>query len=157
MNKLLFFLVLFLLPLTGVSQNGPRPEGAGPLTPKLAVTPRGDTTFLFTPDQARIIAKKLVSGESARLQLNLLHNQVGILSRQNTLKDSTIRLRSAQMHLLKGQVLDGHTLATRQNIMLMAQQDQVRKLKKDLRRQRLKTRLAGGLGITAVILALLVH
>lgn len=147
MNKLLL-LALLILPLGALCQG---------LTPKLAVTQKGDTVFQFTPYQARIIVRKLVRGESAKVQLLALRDQLDILGRRAGVQDSTIRIKSAQIHLLRTQVMDAHHLTTRQNILLLAQQDRVKQLEKDLRRQRWKTSLAGTLGIASVILALLVH
>jgi hypothetical protein len=97
---------------------------------------------------ARLVIKDLIKGDGAKQELVLFKDKVNLLGQKLILKDSIISNLN-----LKLDTSDAISLT--QSDQLLVSQELSKRLQKDLKKQKLKTKLMGGVGIAGVVLAVL--
>ena len=127
MKKLTLLILLITMSLKGFSQN--------------AI----DTTAirLKTPI-ARLVIKDLLKGDGAKQELVLYKEKITLLEQKIVLKDSIIST-------LNSKVNNFEIMVDTQKQQLALSQELSDRLQSDLRKQKIKTKLTGGIGILAAI------
>jgi len=127
MNKLIVLIFLMMMSLKGFSQN--------------AI----DTTSIqLKKPIARLVIKDLIKGDGANEELALNIKKISLLENKITLKDSVIISLNTQIDNVRSIVM------TKDN-QLDLSQELSKRLERDLKKQKFKTKLMGGAGIVAVI------
>ena len=127
MNKLIVLIFLMMMSLKGFSQN--------------AI----DTTSIqLKKPIARLVIKDLIKGDGANEELALNIKKISLLENKITLKDSVIIS-------LNEQVFNFDNILLTKSNQLALSQELSKRLEKDLKKQKFKTKLMGGAGIIAVI------
>ena len=134
MNKLIVLIFLMMMSLKGFSQN--------------AI----DTTSIqLKKPIARLVIKDLIKGDGANEELALNKQKISLLENKISLKDSVILSLNTQIDNVRSIVM------TKDN-QLDLSQELSKKLERDLKKQKFKTKLMGGAGILiAVAAAVLVN
>jgi len=127
MKKLSVLIFLMMMSLKGFSQN--------------AI----DTTSIqLKKPIARLVIKDLIKGDGANEELALNIKKISLLENKITLKDSVIISLNTQIDNVRSIVM------TKDN-QLDLSQELSKRLERDLKKQKFKTKLMGGAGIVAVI------
>ncbi len=134
MNKLIVLIFLMMMSLKGFSQNDI------------------DTTSIqLKKPIARLVIKDLIKGDGANEELALNLQKISLLENKISLKDSVILSLNTQIDNVRSIVM------TKDN-QLNLSQELSKKLERDLKKQKFKTKLMGGAGILiAVAAAVLVN
>ena len=134
MNKLIVLIFLMMMSLKGFSQN--------------AI----DTTSIqLKKPIARLVIKDLIKGDGANEELALNRQKISLLENKISLKDSVIVS-------LESQVGNFDFIILNKTEQLAISQELSKRLEKDLKKQKFKTKLMGGAGILiAVAAAVLVN
>ena len=93
---------------------------------------------------AKLVIKDLLTGDEAKEELVLSVTKFKLLEQKVVLKDSVITN-------LNDQISNFNTMISTKQDQLNLSQELSKKLQKDLKKQKLKTKLAGGAGVVAVI------
>jgi hypothetical protein len=93
---------------------------------------------------ARLVIKDLIKGDGANEELALNIKKISLLENKITLKDSVIIS-------LNEQVFNFDNILLTKSNQLALSQELSKRLEKDLKKQKFKTKLMGGAGIIAVI------
>ena len=93
---------------------------------------------------AKLVIKDLITGDEAKEELGLSVKKFQLLEQKIVLKDSGITN-------LNDQISNFNTMISTKQDQLNLSQELSKKLQKDLKKQKLKTKLAGGAGVVAVI------
>lgn len=93
---------------------------------------------------ARLVIKDLIRGDGYLQQLTLTLDKVNLLEKKVILKDSIISNLNLKINNL-------NTISLTKSEQLSISQELSKRLQSDLKKQHLKTRLMGGVGIVAVI------
>lgn len=92
----------------------------------------------------RLVIKDLIKGDGYSQQLTLTLDKVRLLEQKVILKDSIISNLNLKINNL-------NTISLTKSEQLSISQELSKRLQSDLKKQHLKTRLVGGVGIVAVI------
>ena len=92
---------------------------------------------------AKLVIKDLITGDGAKEELVLTTDKINLLEQKIVLKDSVI-------NNLELQVNNFNSILATKSDQLAISQELSKKLQTDLKKQRLKTKLMGGVGIIAV-------
>ena len=92
----------------------------------------------------KLVIKDLITGDEAKEELGLSVKKFQLLEQKIVLKDSVITN-------LNDQISNFNTMISTKQDQLNLSQELSKKLQKDLKKQKLKTKLAGGAGVVAVI------
>jgi hypothetical protein len=96
----------------------------------------------------KLVIKDLITGDGAKNELVLTLGKVNILKQQVVLKDSVILK-------LNSQIGNFNNILLSKSDQLALSQKLSKKLELDLKKQKLKTKLTAGVGIVAIIGAIL--
>ena len=130
MNKLIVLIFLMMMSLKGFSQNDI------------------DTTSIqLKKPIARLVIKDLIKGDGANEELALNLQKISLLENKISLKDSVILSLNTQIDNVRSIVM------TKDN-QLDLSQELSKKLERDLKKQKFKTKLMGGAGILIAVAAL---
>tara|TARA_B110000285_G_scaffold163057_1_gene182096 strand:+ start:139 stop:543 length:405 start_codon:yes stop_codon:yes gene_type:complete len=127
MKKLMLLILLMMTSLLGFSQS---------------VT--DSTSIRLKKPIVKLVIKDLILGDGAKKELILTNSKVNLLRRKIVLKDSTI-------NNLNSQITNFNSILLTNNSQFELSQKLNEKLKLSLKKQRLKTKLTGGVGIIAVV------
>ena len=125
-QKLMLLIILMILSLKGFSQN---------------VTE--NTSIQLEKPIAKLVIKDLITGDGAKDELALTLDKIKLLEEKVILKDSIITN-------LNSQVGNFESIMVNKNDQLSLSQELSKKLQTDLKKQKVKTKIAGGAGILAV-------
>ena len=92
---------------------------------------------------AKLVIKDLITGDGAKEELVLTTDKINLLEQKIVLKDSVI-------NNLELQVNNFNSILSTKSDQLALSQELSKKLQTDLKKQKLKTKLMGGVGIVAV-------
>ena len=100
---------------------------------------------------AKLVIKDLITGDGAKEELSITSDKIKLLEQKITLKDSVITN-------LNSQVVNFNTIMNTKTDQLALSRELSKKLQTDLKKEKLKTKLVGGIGIAvAVGVAILVN
>lgn len=94
----------------------------------------------LTPRVARLVVTDLIEGDSAKEQIKVLAKEADLLSKQISVKDSIIFKKD-------NIILNYEEIIGSKTEQLQLQQELSSKLKKDLKKQKFKTKMFAGGGI----------
>ena len=98
---------------------------------------------------AKLVIKDLITGDGAKNELALTLDKIYLLEQKVVLKDSVI-------NNLKLQVNNFNSILDTKSDQLSLSQELSKKLQTDLKKQKLKTKLMGGVGLIAVGAAVII-
>ena len=93
----------------------------------------------------KLVIKDLITGDEAKEELILSSKKFKLLEQKIVLKDSVIFNLNTQIDNIRSIVMT-------KNDQLVLSQELTARLEKDLKKQKLKTKLMGGAGIAAVVI-----
>ena len=125
-QKLMLLMILMTMSLKGFSQN---------------VTE--NTSIQLEKPIAKLVIKDLITGDGAKDELALTLDKIKLLEGKVILKDSIITN-------LNSQVGNFESIMINKNDQLSLSQELSKKLQTDHKKQKVKTKIAGGAGILAV-------
>jgi hypothetical protein len=132
MKKLMLLILLTVMSLKGFSQS--------------AI----DTTAIqLKKPIARLVIKDLIKGDGAKQELVLYNEKIILLEQKIVLKDSIISA-------LNSKVSNFEIMVDTQKQQLALSQELSDRLQSDLKKQKIKTKLTGGIGILAAITTFLI-
>jgi hypothetical protein len=124
--KWMLLIVLMMMNLKGFSQN---------------VT--DSTSIQLKKPIVKLVIKDLISGDGAKEELVLTVDKIKLLEQKIVLKDSVI-------NNLNSQIGNFNSILHTKSDQLSLSQELSKKLQTDLKKQKLKTKIMGGVGIVAV-------
>ena len=124
--KWMLLIVLMMMSLKGFSQN---------------VT--DSTSIQLKKPIVKLVIKDLISGDGAKEELVLTVDKIKLLEQKIVLKDSVI-------NNLNSQIGNFNSILLTKSDQLSLSQELSKKLQTDLKKQKLKTKIMGGVGIVAV-------
>jgi|TARA_B110000967_G_scaffold189200_1_gene212706 hypothetical protein len=127
MKKLMLLILLTMTSLLGFSQS---------------VT--NNTSIQLKRPIVKLVIKDLILGDGLKKELSLVSTKVFLLENKIVLKDSTI-------NNLNSQITNFNSILFNNNNQFELSQELNKKLKLSLKKQRLKTKLTGGVGIVAIV------
>tara|TARA_B110000259_G_C13857532_1_gene339446 strand:+ start:282 stop:686 length:405 start_codon:yes stop_codon:yes gene_type:complete len=127
MKKLMLLILLTMTSLLGFSQS---------------VT--DNTSIQLKRPIVKLVIKDLILGDGLKKELSLVSTKVFLLENKIVLKDSTI-------NNLNSQITNFNSILFNNNNQFELSQELNKKLKLSLKKQRLKTKLTGGVGIVAIV------
>jgi hypothetical protein len=127
MKKLMLLILLMMTSLLGFSQS---------------VT--DSTSIQLKKPIVKLVIKDLILGDGLKKELSLVSTKVFLLENKIVLKDSTI-------NNLNSQITNFNSILLTNNSQFELSQELNKKLKLSLKKQRLKTKLTGGVGIVAIV------
>jgi len=92
----------------------------------------------------KLVIKDLITGDGAKKELVLFSDKIKILEHKVVLKDSVI-------FNLNSQVNNFNNILLTKSDQLILSQELSNRLKQDLQKQKIKTKLMGGAGLVAVV------
>jgi uncharacterized coiled-coil protein SlyX len=98
---------------------------------------------------ARLVIKDLIKGDGAKQELVLYNEKIILLEQKIVLKDSIISA-------LNSKVSNFEIMVDTQKQQLALSQELSDRLQSDLKKQKIKTKLTGGIGILAAITTFLI-
>ena len=98
---------------------------------------------------AKLVIKDLITGDGAKEELVLTTDKINLLEQKIVLKDSVI-------NSLELQVNNFNAILSTKTDQLAISQELSKKLQTDLKKQKLKTKLMGGVGLVAVGAAIII-
>ena len=132
MKKLMLLILLTVMSLKGFSQSAT------------------DTTAIqLKKPIARLVIKDLIKGDGAKQELVLYNEKIILLEQKIVLKDSIIST-------LNSKVSNFEVMVDTQKQQLALSQELSNRLQSDLKKQKIKTKLTGGIGILAAITTFLI-
>ena len=93
---------------------------------------------------AKLVIKDLITGDGAKEELVLTTDKINLLEQKIVLKDSVI-------NSLELQVNNFNAILSTKTDQLAISQELSKKLQTDLKKQKLKTKLVGGVGIAVAV------
>ena len=130
--KWMLLIVLMMMSLKGFSQN---------------VT--DSTSIQLKKPIAKLVIKDLISGDGAKEELVLTVDKINLLEQKIVLKDSVI-------NNLNSQIGNFNSILLTKSDQLSLSQELSKKLQTDLKKQKIKTKIMGGVGIVAVAATILI-
>jgi len=124
--KWMLLIVLMMMNLKGFSQN---------------VT--DSTSIQLKKPIVKLVIKDLISGDGAKEELVLTVDKIKLLEQKIVLKDSVI-------NNLNSQIGNFNSILHTKSDQLSLSQELSKKLQTDLKKQKLKTKIMGGVGIVAI-------
>ena len=128
MKKLKLLIILMMMSFIGFSQND-------------TVT----TSIQLEKPIVKLVIKDLITGDEAKEELILSFKKFELLEQKIVLKDSVIFNLNTQIDNIRSIVM------TKDDQLILSQELTAR-LEKDLKKQKLKTKLMGGAGVAAVVI-----
>ena len=128
MKKLGLLIILMMMSFTSFSQND---------TDTLSIR--------LEKPVAKLVIKDLITGDEAKEELGLSVKKFQLLEQKIVLKDSVIFNLNTQIDNIRSIVM------TKDDQLILSQELTAR-LEKDLKKQKLKTKLMGGAGVAAVVI-----
>tara|TARA_B100000683_G_scaffold249811_1_gene264364 strand:- start:752 stop:1069 length:318 start_codon:yes stop_codon:yes gene_type:complete len=96
----------------------------------------------------KLVIKDLITGDDAKSELSLTANKINLLEKKILLKDSVIFNLNTKINNIRSIVMT-------KDDQLAISQELSKRLEKDLKKQKLKTRLTLGAGIAGAVAILL--
>ena len=131
-QKLMPLIVLMMMNLKGFSQND-----------------TVNSSIQLQKPIAKLVIKDLITGDGAKEELVLTTDKINLLEQKIVLKDSVI-------NSLELQVNNFNAILSTKTDQLAISQELSKKLQTDLKKQKLKTKLMGGVGLVAVGAAIII-
>jgi len=125
--KLMLLILLLTMSLKGFSQSA-----------------TDSTSIQLKKPTARLVIKDLIKGDGAKQELVLYKEKTTLLEQKIVLKDSIIST-------LNSKVNNFELMVDTQKQQLVLSQELSDRLQSDLKKQKIKTKLTGGIGILAAI------
>jgi hypothetical protein len=125
--KLMLLILLLTMSLKGFSQSA-----------------TDSTSIQLKKPTARLVIKDLIKGDGAKQELVLFKEKTTLLEQKIVLKDSIIST-------LNSKVNNFEIMVDTQKQQLVLSQELSDRLQSDLKKQKIKTKLTGGIGILAAI------
>ena len=97
----------------------------------------------------KLVIKDLITGDDAKSELSLTNKKISLLEQKIILKDSVIFNLNTQIDNVRSIVMT-------KDDQLVLSQELATRLEKDLKKQKLKTRLTLGAGVAAAVAILLI-
>ena len=132
MKKLVLLILLTMMSLKGFSQSA-----------------TDSTSIQLKKPTARLVIKDLIKGDGAKQELVLFKEKTTLLEQKIVLKDSIIST-------LNSKVSNFEIMVDTQKQQLALSQELSNRLQSDLKKQKIKTKLTGGIGILAAIATFLI-
>jgi hypothetical protein len=107
------------------------------------------TSIQLKKPTARLVIKDLIKGDGAKQELVLFKEKTTLLEQKIVLKDSIIST-------LNSKVNNFEIMVDTQKQQLVLSQELSDRLQSDLKKQKIKTKLTGGIGILAAIATFLI-
>jgi hypothetical protein len=107
------------------------------------------TSIQLKKPTARLVIKDLIKGDGAKQELVLYKEKTTLLEQKIVLKDSIIST-------LNSKVNNFELMVDTQKQQLVLSQELSDRLQSDLKKQKIKTKLTGGIGILAAITTFLI-
>jgi hypothetical protein len=107
------------------------------------------TSIQLKKPTARLVIKDLIKGDGAKQELVLYKEKTTLLEQKIVLKDSIIST-------LNSKVNNFELMVDTQKQQLVLSQELSDRLQSDLKKQKIKTKLTGGIGILAAIATFLI-
>jgi hypothetical protein len=107
------------------------------------------TSIQLKKPTARLVIKDLIKGDGAKQELVLFKEKTTLLEQKIVLKDSIIST-------LNSKVNNFEIMVDTQKQQLVLSQELSNRLQSDLKKQKIKTKLTGGIGILAAIATFLI-
>jgi hypothetical protein len=130
--KLMLLILLLTMSLKGFSQSA-----------------TDSTSIQLKKPTARLVIKDLIKGDGAKQELVLYKEKTTLLEQKIVLKDSIIST-------LNSKVNNFELMVDTQKQQLVLSQELSDRLQSDLKKQKIKTKLTGGIGILAAIATFLI-
>jgi len=130
--KLMLLILLLTMSLKGFSQSA-----------------TDSTSIQLKKPTARLVIKDLIKGDGAKQELVLFKEKTTLLEQKIVLKDSIISA-------LNSKVNNFEIMVDTQKQQLALSQELSNRLQSDLKKQKIKTKLTGGIGILAAIATFLI-
>ena len=131
-TKLMLLILLLTMSLKGFSQSA-----------------TDSTSIQLKKPTARLVIKDLIKGDGAKQELVLFKEKTTLLEQKIVLKDSIIST-------LNSKVNNFEIMVNTQKQQLVLSQELSDRLQSDLKKQKIKTKLTGGIGILAAIATFLI-
>jgi len=131
-TKLMLLILLLTMSLKGFSQSA-----------------TDSTSIQLKKPTARLVIKDLIKGDGAKQELVLYKEKTTLLEQKIVLKDSIIST-------LNSKVNNFELMVDTQKQQLVLSQELSDRLQSDLKKQKIKTKLTGGIGILAAIATFLI-
>ncbi len=96
----------------------------------------------------KLVIKDLITGDDAKSELSLTTNKINLLERKILLKDSVIFNLNSKIDNIRSIVMT-------KDDQLVLSQELSKRLERDLKKQKLKTRLTLGAGVATAVAILL--
>ena len=128
MKKLKLLIILMMMSFIGFSQND-----------------TDSTSIRLEKPIVKLVIKDLITGDEAKEELILSFKKFELLEQKIVLKDSVIFNLNTQIDNIRSIVM------TKDDQLILSQELTAR-LEKDLKKQKLKTKLMGGAGVAAVVI-----
>jgi len=132
MSRLKLLILIVMLSLKGFSQSA-----------------TDSTSIQLKKPTARLVIKDLIKGDGAKQELVLYKEKTTLLEQKIVLKDSIIST-------LNSKVNNFEIMVDTQKQQLVLSQELSDRLQSDLKKQKIKTKLTGGIGILAAIATFLI-
>ena len=126
MKKLKLLIILMMMSFISFSQND-----------------TDSTSIRLEKPIVKLVIKDLISGDGAKEELVLTVDKIKLLEQKIVLKDSVI-------NNLNSQIGNFNSILHTKSDQLSLSQELSKKLQTDLKKQKLKTKIMGGVGIVAV-------
>ena len=126
-QKLMLLIILMMMSLKGFSQND-----------------TVQSSIQLKKPIAKLVIKDLIQGDGAKEELILSTDKIYLLEEKIILKDSII-------NNLDSQIGNFNSILNTKSDQLLLSQELSEKLQADLKKQKLKTRLVGGVGIAVAV------
>jgi len=131
MKKLGLWIILIMMSFTSFSQNA-----------------IDSTSIRLEKPIVKLVIKDLITGDDAKSELSLTANKINLLEKKILLKDSVIFNLNTKINNIRSIVMT-------KDDQLAISQELSKRLEKDLKKQKLKTRLTLGAGIAGAVAILL--
>ena len=126
-QKLMLLIILMMMSLKGFSQND-----------------TVQSSIQLKKPIAKLVIKDLITGDGAKEELVLTVDKIQLLEQKIIFKDSIITN-------LNNQIGNFNSILNTKTDQLKLSRELSEKLQKDLKKQKIKTKLMGGVGIAAVV------
>ena len=127
MRKLIPLIILMMMSLKGFSQND-----------------TVQSSIQLKKPIAKLVIKDLITGDGAKEELVITSDKIKLLEQKIVLKDSIITN-------LNSQIGNFNSIMSTKTDQLALSRELSEKLQADLKKQKLKTRLVGGVGIAVAV------
>ncbi len=131
MKKLGLWIILIMMSFTSFSQNA-----------------IDSTSIRLEKPIVKLVIKDLITGDDAKSELSLTTNKINLLERKILLKDSVIFNLNSKIDNIRSIVMT-------KDDQLVLSQELSKRLERDLKKQKLKTRLTLGAGVATAVAILL--